>query len=227
MKDLKKRILAIALTLAAAVTFVLFAVSCSKSEGASRGGYVRAAAKASADEYEMIPLLKNYAQYKYDGHINVLYLVCTTYAEYFPNSHAVWAPLLAEYDISIDLLGPPTYSDESLLSTLESSLQSGKYDIVVLYPITPQAITPYLDIAWDTYKVPILAYAFSPDTECGHYYLGTSYYEAGVTLGHAIIEYVNDNSAYYSNIKNYSRGDLYADRGYRAIPPYQWRVGHS
>jgi ABC-type sugar transport system substrate-binding protein len=80
---------------------------------------------------------------------------------------------------------------------MESALQSGKYDIVVLYPITPQAVTPFLDVAWDTYKTPILGYAFAPETGCGHYYLGTSYYEAGTTLGKSIVEYINDNAAYY------------------------------
>jgi ABC-type sugar transport system substrate-binding protein len=198
------RLIKKALVFSIALALLLAITACSKQDGTAvnaNGTYVRATAKATADEYEMIPFLKNYAQYKYDGHINVLYLVCTTYAEYFPNSHAVWEPILAEYNISIDLLGPPAYSDESLLSTLESSLQSGKYDIVVLYPITPQAVTPYLDEAWNTYHVPILAYAFSPDTGCGHYYLGTSYYEAGVTVGKAIVEYVNDNAAYYNTLK--------------------------
>jgi ABC-type sugar transport system substrate-binding protein len=109
--------------------------------------------------------------------------------------------MLKAQGINMDLLGPPVFSDESLISTLESALQSGKYDIIVLYPITPQAITPFLDVAWDAYKTPILAYAFSPDTGCGHYYLGTSYYEAGVTLGKSIVEYVNDNAAYYNTLK--------------------------
>jgi ABC-type sugar transport system substrate-binding protein len=88
-----------------------------------------------------------------------------------------------------------------MISTLESALQSRKYDLVILFPITPQAMTPILELAWDTYKTPILAYAFSAHTECGHYYLGTSFYQAGVTLGNSIIEYVNDNKSYFDTLK--------------------------
>lgn len=169
-------------------------------------------------EYNMLPFLKNYDEYRYDGHINVLYLVCTTLAEYFPNSYAVFEPKLADYDISIDLLGPPTYSDESLISTLESSLASGKYDLVLLYPITPSAITPLLDSMWEQYHVPIVGYAFDPTTECGHYYLGTSYYKGGTVLGQSIVDYVNKNSAYYDTLdtipvavyKNSAGGEQYA-----------------
>lgn len=151
-------------------------------------------------EYTAIPFLGKYAEYKYDGEINALYLVCTTAAEYFPNSHAVWEPMMEEQGIHIDLLGPPEYSDASLISTLESSLASGKYDIVVLYPITPGAITPLLDNIWETYHVPILSYAFSPDTQSGHYYLGTSYYTAGTVLGQSIIDYVDKNADYFDTL---------------------------
>jgi ABC-type sugar transport system substrate-binding protein len=151
--------------------------------------------------YALFPFFKDYVQYRYDGEINALYLVCTTFAEYFVNSYEVWKPRLKEVGINMDLLGPPVFSDESLLATLESSLQTRKYDIVVLYPIIPQAITPFLETAWETYKTPILGYAFTPDTGCGHYYLGTSYYDAGLVLGKAIIEYVNDNAAYYDTLK--------------------------
>lgn len=152
-------------------------------------------------DYEAIPFLENYAQYKYEDNINVLYLVCTTAAEYFPNSYAVWQPMLEEVGISMDLLGPPEYSDASLISTLESSLASGNYDLVVLYPITPEAITPLLEDIWNTYKVPILSYAFSPETKSGHYFLGTSYYTAGTVMGESIVDYVNKNSAYYDTLE--------------------------
>jgi ABC-type sugar transport system substrate-binding protein len=151
--------------------------------------------------YTRIPFLEKYKEFKHEGPINVLYLVCTTAAEYFPNSYAVWKPMMEEAGISIDLLGPPEYSDASLISTLESSLASGRYDIVVLYPITPQAITPLLDGIWETYHVPILSYAFSPETGSGHYYLGTSYYNAGTVLGNSIVEYVNRNAAYFDTLK--------------------------
>lgn len=156
---------------------------------------------APADfDYTMIPFLKDYNQYRYTDEINVLYLVCTTRAEYFVNSYAVWEPALKEHNISMDLVGPPEYSDESLINTLESSLATGKYDLVLLYPITPAAITPMLDDIWETYHVPILAYAFSPDTECGHYYLGTSYYSAGTVLGRSIVDYVNANADYFDTL---------------------------
>lgn len=151
-------------------------------------------------EYTMFPFLEQYNEYRYTDHISVLYLVCTTLAEYFPNSQAVFEPKLGEYDISIELLGPPTYSDESMITTMESALASGKYDLILYYPITPSAITPYLESYWEQYHVPILAYAFDPTTGSGHYYLGTSYYEAGVTLGNSIVEYVNKNSAYYDTL---------------------------
>jgi ABC-type sugar transport system substrate-binding protein len=149
----------------------------------------------------VIPFLKDYGQYRYDGGINVLYLVSSTYAEYFTNSYNVWKPMLESAGINIDLLGPPAFSDESMLSTLESSLQSGKYDLILLFPITPQAITPFLDRAWDEYKVPILAYAFPPESGCGHYYLGTSFYQGGVTLGKSILEYVNKHGDYFNGLK--------------------------
>jgi ABC-type sugar transport system substrate-binding protein len=181
------------------VALLFAAVSCDRGksdQSSQRSGE----AVRGAVEYEMIPFLSDYTQYRYDGEINVLYLVCTTWAEYFPNSHAVWEPLMKTKGINIDLLGPPTFSDESLISTMESALQSGKYDIIVLYPITPWAITPLLDDVWNTYKTPILAYAFAPETGCGHYYLGTSYYQGGVTMGRSIVEYVNDNAAYYDNL---------------------------
>jgi ABC-type sugar transport system substrate-binding protein len=151
--------------------------------------------------YVAIPFLEKYKEYTYKGDINVLYLVCTTAAEYFPNSFAIWKPMAEKINIHMDLMGPPEYSDASLISTLESSLASGKYDIVVLYPITPAAITPLLDSIWKTYHVPILSYAFSPDTKCGHYYLGTSYYTAGTVLGKSIVDYVNANSAYFGTLK--------------------------
>jgi ABC-type sugar transport system substrate-binding protein len=182
------------------VTLLLSTVSCAKKEARTATGGAQASVRPASD-YPLFPFLKDYVQYRYDGEINVLYLVCTTLAEYFINSFEVWEPRLKEVGINMDLLGPPTYSDESLLATLESSLQTRKYDIIVLYPITPQAITPFLETAWETYKTPILAYAFAPETGCGHYYLGTSYYEAGAVLGKAIVEYVNDNAAYYNTLK--------------------------
>lgn len=168
-------------------------------------------------EYNMIPFLENYTDYRYDGEINVLYLVCTTSAEYFPNSHEVFQREMAKYNINIELLGPPSYSDESLISTLESSLASGKYDLVLLYPITPSAITPLLDSLWEQYHVPILAFAFDPSTGCGHYYMGTSYYEAGRVLGQSIVDYVNKNAEYYDTLdtipvavyKNSAGGEQY------------------
>lgn len=151
-------------------------------------------------EYTLLSFLENYDEYRYTDHINVLYLVCTTLAEYFPNSNAVFEPKLGEYDISIELLGPPTYSDESMIATMESALASGKYDLILYYPITPSAITPYLESYWEQYHVPILSYAFDPTTGSGHYYLGTSYYEAGTTLGNSIVDYVNKNAAYYDTL---------------------------
>ncbi len=150
--------------------------------------------------YKAIPFLEKYKEYKYDGEINVLYLVCTTAAEYFPNSYAVWSPMMEELGIHIELMGPPEYSDASLISALESALASQKYDIVVLYPITPSAITPLLDDIWSTYHVPILSYAFSPDTGSGHYYLGTSYYTAGTVLGNSIVDYVDSHADYYDTL---------------------------
>ncbi len=157
-------------------------------------------AKNPSPEYTLIPFLADYAEYKHDGEINALYLVCTTAAEYFPNSFKVWDPMLQEHGIKMELLGPPEYSDASLIATLESSLASQRYDIVVLYPISYSAITPLLDDIWDTYKVPILAYAFAPETQCGHYYLGTSYYTTGTVQGQAIIDYVNRNSEYFDTL---------------------------
>lgn len=156
--------------------------------------------EGSGFEYTMLSFLEKYDEYRYKDHINVLYLVCTTLAEYFPNSHAVFEPKLGEYNISIELLGPPTYSDESMITTMESALASGQYDLILYYPITPAAITPYLESYWDQYHVPILSYAFDPTTGSGHYYLGTSYYEAGRTLGQSIVDYVNKNSAYYDTL---------------------------
>ena len=150
--------------------------------------------------YEMISFLENYADYRYEDHINILYLVCTTTAEFFPNSYEAFKPILEANNMSIELLGPPTYSDESLISTLESSLASGQYDLILLYPITPAAITPLLDSLWDKYHVPIVAYAFSPETGCGHYYLGTDYYTAGQVLGQSIIDYVDANSEYFDTL---------------------------
>jgi ABC-type sugar transport system substrate-binding protein len=196
MKDHTKRIIVFALTL----TLLFQAASCAKKEETGVKTNAQVSVRPESD-YPLFPFLKDYVQYRYDGEINVLYLVCTTLAEYFVNSYEVWEPRLKEIGINMDLLGPPAYSDESLLATLESSLQSRKYDIVVLYPITPQAITPFLQTAWETYKTPILGYAFAPDTGCGHYYLGTSYYEAGLVLGRSIIDYVNDNAAYYDTLK--------------------------
>jgi ABC-type sugar transport system substrate-binding protein len=196
MKGQTKRIFAFVLTL----TLLFSAASCADKEKKAANEGARVSVRAESD-YALFPFLKDYVRYRYDGEINVLYLVCTTLAEYFVNSYEVWEPRLKEVGINMDLLGPPAYSDESLLATLESSLQTRKYDIIVLYPITPQAITPFLETAWETYKTPILGYAFAPDTGCGHYYYGTSYYEAGVTLGKSIVEYVNDNASYYNTLK--------------------------
>ena len=130
----------------------------------------------------------------------------------------MWEPILNEKNINIELLGPPTYSDESLIATLESSLASGKYDLILLYPITPAAITPLLEPLWEQYHVPIVAFAFSPETGCGHYYMGTSYYNAGTVLGNSVVEYVNKNAAYFDTLdtipyavyKNSAGGEQYA-----------------
>lgn len=226
MKKVKK-LLAMGLALALALSLAACSSegsqtsspsSPSPSTGTSQPGGNSGDVEKTGFEYNMLPLLENYDEYRYDGHINVLYLVCTTLAEYFPNSYAVFEPKLAEYDISIDLLGPPTYSDESLISTLESSLASGKYDLVLLYPINPSAITPLLESLWEQYHVPIVGFAFDPTTGCGHYYLGTSYYKGGTTLGQSIVDYVNKNSAYYDTLdtipvavyKNSAAGEQYA-----------------
>lgn len=197
-----------ALILALALIFSLAACSSGTSSATPSATPAPSATPGSeattapaAFDYTMIPFLKDYNQYRFDGPINVLYLVCTTRAEYFVNSYAAWKPILNEANINIDLVGPPEYSDESLITTLESSLASGKYDLVLLYPITPAAITPMLEDVWNTYHVPILAYAFSPSTGCGHYYLGTSYYSAGTVLGKSIIEYVNANKSYFDTLK--------------------------
>jgi ABC-type sugar transport system substrate-binding protein len=196
MKDHPKRFFAFVLLL----VLLFSSVSCSNKEKQTANKGAQGSVRPESD-YPLFPFLKDYVQYRHDGEINVLYLVCTTLAEYFINSYEVWEPRLKEVGINMDLLGPPTYSDESLLATLESALQTRKYDLIVLYPITPQAITPFLETAWETYKTPILGYAFSPDTGCGHYYLGTSYYEAGVVLGRSIVEYVNDNANYYNTLR--------------------------
>ena len=157
--------------------------------------------QAAKSSYTAIPFLEKYKDYKAKGDFNALYLVCTTLAEYFPNSYAVWKPMMDKVGIHMDLVGPPEYSDASLISVLESALATGKYNIIVLYPITPQAITPLLDNIWKTYHVPFLSYAFSPDTKSGHYYLGTSYYNAGAVLGKSIVDYVNANATYSKTLK--------------------------
>lgn len=178
--------------------FSLISCSGEKNQTTTSGNDVRKVAKEI--KYTAIPFLEKYKEYNYQDEINALYLVCTTAAEYFPNSYAVWEPILNEAGINIDLLGPPEYSDASLISTLESALASGKYNIVVLYPVTPAAITPLLDNIWETYHVPILSYAFSPETKSGHYFLGTSYYAAGTVLGESIVDYVNKNDEYFSSL---------------------------
>jgi ABC-type sugar transport system substrate-binding protein len=195
MKDFAKKIF----TSMAALALAFAVVACNKT--ASQSGGRQAAVPRGEVDYTILPFLKDYDHYRYDGGINVLYLVSSTYAEYFTNSYAVWKPMLEAAGISIELLGPPAFSDESMLSTLESSLQSRKYDLILLFPITPQAITPFLDRAWDEYKTPILAYAFPPESGCGHYYLGTSFYQGGVTLGKSIIEYVNNHGDYFNKLK--------------------------
>lgn len=219
-----KKVLALALSLALVFTLA----SCTPPEGdkpASPSPKATTPAPTSTGSesagsgfnYEMIPFLKDYDSYRYDGEINVLYLVCTTLAEYFPNSHAVWQPMLKEHNINIELLGPPTYSDESLIATLESSLASGKYDLIYLYPITPSAITPLLEPLWEQYHVPIVACAFAPETQCAHYFMGTSYYSAGTVLGQSIIDYVDKNKEYYDTLstipvavyKNSAGGEQY------------------
>lgn len=219
-----KKVLALALSLALVFTLA----SCTPPAGdnpppaspkpsASSTTPAASGNPASGVNYEMIPFLKDYENYRYDEEINVLYLVCTTLAEYFPNSHAVWEPMLKEYNINIELLGPPTYSDESLIATLESSLASGKYDLVYLYPISPAAITPLLDSLWEQYKVPIVACAFAPETQCAHYYMGTSYYSAGTVMGQSIVDYVDKNKEYYDTLdtipvavyKNSAGGEQY------------------
>ena len=217
MKYLKK-ILASVL----ALTMLFALTACGPKEPAPaqtpEAGNTDTPAPVTEVNYEMMPFLKDYADYRYEEEINVLYLVCTTSAEYFPNSYAVWEPILNEKNINIELLGPPTYSDESLIATLESSLASGKYDLILLYPITPAAITPLLEPLWEQYHVPIVAFAFSPETGCGHYYMGTSYYNAGTVLGNSVVEYVNKNAAYFDTLdtipyavyKNSAGGEQYA-----------------
>lgn len=224
MKQFKKM-----LALVLALVFVFSLAACGGDSGNSTTSQNPSASQPAENSgapatapgeivYKMLPFLENYADYRYDGEINVLYLVCTTLAEYFPNSHAVFQPKMAEYNINIELLGPPNYSDESMLSTLESSLASGKYDLILYYPITPSAITPYLDSYWEQYHVPILAYAFDPTTECGHYYMGTSYYNAGTVLGQSIVDYVDKNADYFNTLdtipvavyKNSAGGEQYA-----------------
>lgn len=201
-----KKILSLALSLA--LVFAL--ASCTPPEGGNPAPANPATSGSPAPvvtgttpgfDYKMIPFLKDYDNYRYEEEINVLYLVCTTLAEYFPNSHAVWEPMLKEHNINIELLGPPTYSDESLIATLESSLASGKYDLIYLYPITPSAITPLLESLWEQYQVPIVACAFAPETQCAHYYMGTSYYSAGEVLGQSIIDYVDKNKEYYDTLE--------------------------
>lgn len=210
-----------------AISFLLSFAACSNSNTKSSPTPPAATATGTATpnvsatstgDYSMLPFLENYKQYKQQGTMNVLYLVCTTSAEYFVNSYAVWKPMLEKEGIHMDLVGPPTYSDDSLISTLESALASKKYDLILLYPITPSAITPYLDEAWNTYHTPILAYAFSPETKCGNYYLGTSYYTAGTVLGKSIVDYVNKNKDYFGTLKtipvavykNSAAGEQYA-----------------
>lgn len=193
-----KKTLAILMVLI--MIFSLAGCGPKESGGTSSGDEVSQGGDLLDFDYNMIDFLVNYDEYRYKDEINVLYLVCTTLAEYFPASHAVWEPMLAEHNIKIDLLGPPNYSDESLISTLESALVTGKYDAVLLYPITPQAITPMLDLVWDNYKIPVIAYAFAPDTECGHYYMGTSYYHAGTVLGESVVEYVDKNKDYFDTL---------------------------
>jgi ABC-type sugar transport system substrate-binding protein len=195
MKDFTKKFFTIAVIFA----LVFAAAACDKQGGQSGGR--QAAVPRGEVEYTAIPFLKDYDHYRYDGGINVLYLVSSTFAEYFTDSYAVWKPMLETVGIDIELLGPPAFSDESMISTLESSLQSGKYDLILLFPITPQAITPFLDRAWDDHKTPIMAYAFPPESGCGHYYLGTSFYQGGVTLGKSIINYVNKNADYFGKLK--------------------------
>lgn len=198
----------LSLLLALALCFSLAACGSDQPEQPSTGsqppettGSTSPNTEPSEISYNMIPFLENYADYRYEDEINVLYLVCTTSAEYFPNSHEVFQREMAKYNINIELLGPPTYSDESLIATLESSLASGKYDLVLLYPITPSAITPLLEPLWEQYHVPILAFAFDPTTGCGHYYMGTSYYEAGRVLGQSIVDYVDKNAEYYDTLE--------------------------
>lgn len=154
----------------------------------------------SGFDYQMLSFLENYDQYRYDGEMNVLYLVSTTVAEYFVNSYAAWKPVLKEHNINLEMVGPPVYTDESLINTLESALASQKYDLILLYPIAPSAITPYLTTAWNDYKTPIVGYAFSPETQCGHYYMGTSYYEAGKVMGQSILKYVDANKDYFDTL---------------------------
>ncbi|HWQ78925.1 MAG TPA: sugar ABC transporter substrate-binding protein [Anaerovoracaceae bacterium] len=190
-----KKILALLLVLM--MLFSLAACAGSKNGEASKTGNVQNAAETV---YTAIPFLEKYKEYKDQGEINVLYLVCTTAAEYFTDSYAVWQPMMEEAGIHMDLMGPPEYSDASLISTLETELASGKYDIVVLYPITPSAITPLLEDIWNTYHVPILSYAFSPNTGSGHYYLGTSYYSCGTVMGKSIVDYVDANSDYFDTL---------------------------
>lgn len=197
-----KKALALILALAIGVSLVGCGSSASSAPASSTvTEVVTSDGSPSGFSYEMIDFLKDYDSYRYDGEINVLYLVCTTLAEYFPSSFEAWEPVLKENNINIDLVGPPSYSDESLISTLESSLATGKYDVVLLYPITPQALTPLLDTVWESYKVPIVAYAFDPSTGCGHYYMGTSYYSAGTVLGQSIVDYVNANAEYYDTLE--------------------------
>lgn len=218
-----KKLLATLLALVLALSCTACAGKTAKDSSASASAAASqatptAASSTDTQQYTMLPFLEKYKEYKDKDTMKVLYLVCTTSAEYFVNSYAVWQPMLAKQGIQMDLVGPPTYSDDSLISTLESALASRKYDLILLYPITPSAVTPYVEEAWNTYHTPILAYAFSPDTNCGNYYLGTSYYTAGEVLGKSIVDYVNNNEDYFKTLKtipvavykNSAAGEQYA-----------------
>jgi hypothetical protein len=212
MKILAKRIFIITVMIALA-----FPTAVCGKQGSQSGGR-RAAVSRGVVDYTAIPFLKDYDQYRYDGGINVLYLVSSTYAEYFTNSYAVWKAALESAGINMDLLGPPAFSDESMISTLESSLQSGKYD----------------------------PYAFPPESGCGHYYPDTSFYQGGVTPGKSILEDVNKHADYFSKLKTipaaiYTQtnapeqhkrivgawGQLAADGRFSLIQQYEAGAGNS
>ncbi len=139
------------------------------------------------------------AQYKVNKQLNVLYIPSWAGAEYFINSFAVWEPYLAKYKITLTMQGPKDYTDAAQLEVVESALNSGNYDAIILYPITPESYASYMDGWWETYKTPILTLGYGPETGGGHYFLVTSSARTkGVQMAAAIFDYANQNAEYFS-----------------------------